>query len=86
MPQALQWYEQLENRHQILHLLETHVGDDKFWGFGGKDSPHRNYLLGYVALNLGQVDKARDYFDRVIRSKKYVHLFSTVDGALSRAL
>jgi hypothetical protein len=47
IPEAFQWYEDLEDRQEIFHYLKTQPTSEKLWGFGSEGSPHRLYLLGY---------------------------------------
>ncbi|MCB1682171.1 MAG: DUF4304 domain-containing protein [Alphaproteobacteria bacterium] len=76
---ALPWFENLRSEETIMHILQHQDEDmDTLWGFGNNPSPMRSYLLGYMALYLGQNQIARTYLQAVLDSvsfedeKKYI--------------
>lgn len=87
LPEALEWYAILGNRSEVLRILQ-HGNDsfDRFWGVGRNPSPVRSYSAGYAALALGDTAAARKHLQDAVDSKCFVHLFSSVEGALARAV
>jgi hypothetical protein len=87
LPKALEWYASLDNRSEVLRILqqedETMEG---YWGFGRNPSPARSYAAGYVALALGDEATARAHLQAAVDSNCFVHLFTGVEGALARAV
>lgn len=87
LPKALQWYGILDNRSEVLRILEhDNESFDQFWGFGRNPSPVRSYSAGYAALALGDTAAAKKHLQDAVDSKCFVHLFSSVEGALARAI
>ena len=87
LPEALDWFARLESRTEALRvLLETDEDMHHLWGFGRNPSPTRSYHAGYVALALGDTPTATAKLQEAVDSKCYVNLFSSVDGAINRAV
>ncbi|MCL4837768.1 MAG: DUF4304 domain-containing protein [Thermoanaerobaculia bacterium] len=87
IPEALAWFERLESKNSVLRiLLEQPEQMSSLWGFGNRPSPHRSYLLGYVAMQLGNDALADLEFSNAVASGCYAHLFSSVSGARHRAV
>ena len=87
IPDALNWFERLEHRTQVLEILEHDPAkSQRLWGFGTPTSPVRSYLLGYVSLSLGRIESARQHFQKAVASNSFVNFFSSVEGAINRAL
>lgn len=87
IPDALAWFERLESKTSVLRiLLEEPEQMSSLWGFGNKPSPNRSYLLGYVAMQLGDDALADREFSNAVASGCYAHLFSSVSGARHRAV
>jgi hypothetical protein len=87
IPSALQWFRRLERKEEVLNvLLAQNESMSALWGFGANPSPVRSYLSGYVALHLGQDKLARAKLQEAISSKCFADLFSSVEGAVQRAL
>lgn len=56
---AFEWYEQFEDKQNVLRiLLEDHIDMKGTWGFGNMDSPNRTKSIAYTALELGQTELA----------------------------
>lgn len=87
LPNALAGFSQLDDRREVFRVLRDQ--DEKlsqFWGFGRNPSPIRSYLLGYAALALGEHALAKSKLQEAVDSKCFLQLFSSVDGALQRAV
>jgi hypothetical protein len=51
IPDALAWFERLNQRNEVLRILrEDDERMTELWGFGRNPSPIRSYLAGYVAM------------------------------------
>jgi hypothetical protein len=84
---ALRWFDRLQDKNEVLRiLLEDPENMESLWGFGNDPSPIRSYLAGYVALSLGQREVAQAKLKEAAESKCFSHLFSSVEGAITRAL
>jgi hypothetical protein len=84
---VLSWFQRLEDKAAVLRILQERLEDmNVLWGFGNNPSPHRSYLLGYVALHLGDAVLAERELQKAVDSGCYTNLFSTVDGARYRAV
>ena len=87
LPEALNWLSRLEDRAAVLRvLLEEDEAMHHLWGFGRNPSPSRSYYAGYVALALGDRCTAMTKLQEAVDSKCYANLFTTVEGAIHRAL
>lgn len=87
LPLAMQWFERLRDKNEVLRiLLKDSEQMGSLWGFGKNPSPIRSYLSGYVALSLGQREIAQSKLKEAAESKCFVHLFNSVEGAMTRAL
>jgi hypothetical protein len=86
IPMAMGWFGRLKVKREVLRLLlESKEQLFVLWGFGNFGSPHRNYLTGYVALDLGEMDIAEKHFQATVQSGYYARLFTTVEEAIQRA-
>lgn len=69
LEEGLSWFQQFTSLDYVYELLR---GDEHYingtWGFGGKGSPARNYLTGYVALALGHYDVAAESLEAALTS------------------
>ena len=84
---ALEWFAALDERSHVLSvLLQKDEHMCRLWGFGRNPSPSRSYSTGYVALALGQQELARSKLQEAVDSKCFTRLFSSVEGAVNRAL
>jgi hypothetical protein len=84
---VLTWFERLRDKKEVLRILLNEAEEmSSLWGFGNNPSPVRSYLSGYVALNLGNMELAESKLREAADSKCFAQLFSTVEGALLRAL
>lgn len=84
---ALPWFDQFADRREILRILQDEPEDmHRLWGFGANPSPLRSYLIGYVALRVGDQEMAKRSLDAAAKSGCFNHLFADADGALARAL
>jgi hypothetical protein len=87
IPTALAWFGRLRDKSEVLRILLTEAEEmTTLWGFGNNPSPVRSYVSGYVALNLGNRSLAESKLREAAETKCFAHLFSTVEGALQRAL
>lgn len=87
LPAALEWFARLDDRAEVLRiLLENDEDMSALWGFGRNPSPLRAYHAGYVALALGDNATATAMLQEAVDSNCFVHLFSSVQGAMARAL
>jgi hypothetical protein len=85
IPVALSWFAQFEEKPEVLRILLEQDPGHALWGFGGRPSPVRSYLSGYVALALGKHDLAYEKLQEAVQSNCFATLFSSVDGAINRA-
>jgi hypothetical protein len=86
-PEMLNWFTRLSQKTEILRiLLEDNEQMQELWGFGRNPSPIRAYLAGYVALSLGDRALAETMFRQAVESNCFTSLFSSVEGAISRAV
>lgn len=87
IPMALKWFTRLDERSEVLSILQEEDEDmPRLWGFGRNPSPIRSYYAGYVALALGQKQLASNKLKEAVDSKCFTRLFSSVDGAVNRAV
>lgn len=87
LPEALAWFARLGDHSEVLRvLLEQDEDMNVLWGFGRRPSPVRSYLSGYVALKLGRQELAREKLREAVQSNCFKALFSTVEGAVNRAV
>jgi hypothetical protein len=87
VPKALDWFSRLDSRAEVLRiLLEEDEDIHHLWGFGRNPSPTRSYHAGYVALALGDLSMASSKLQEAVDSKCYVDLFTSVEGAINRAV
>src|SRR5690606_24587017 len=87
LPKALEWFSRLDDRAEVLRtLLERDEEMPLLWGFGRNPCPIRSYHAGYVALALGDSATATRMLQEAVDSKSFVSLFSSVDGAINRAV
>ena len=87
LPTALDWFARLNERSEVLSiLLEQDEDMQRLCGFGRNPSPIRSYSAGYVALSLGQKQLASDKLQEAVDSKCFTRLFSSVEGAINRAV
>jgi hypothetical protein len=87
LPIAIAWFSRLGDRSEVLSVLLGHDEDmDTLWGFGGRSSPLRSYLTGYVALAVGNQNLARQKLQEAVKSNSYTALFASVEGAVNRAM
>jgi len=87
LPRAFDWFSHLDDRAEVLRvLLESDQDMHHLWGFGSNPSPTRSYHAGYVALALGDTTTATAKLQEAVDSKCYVNLFTSVDGAINRAV
>ncbi|RZJ25524.1 MAG: hypothetical protein EOO54_06010 [Haliea sp.] len=87
IPDALGWYSRLAQREYVLDVLQDeHERNSGAWGFGNNPSPIRAYLTGYAALAVGNRALAETKLQEAVDSKCFTQLFSSVPGAISRAV
>jgi hypothetical protein len=87
LPQTMSWFERLAKKSEVLRILqEENQKMPELWGFGSNPSPMRSYLAGYVALALGQNEIAETKLQEAADSKCFVSLFTSVQGAVLRAV
>jgi hypothetical protein len=87
LPEVLSWFDRLADRAEVLRLL---LEDDEdihvCWGAGRRPSPNRSYMTGYVALSMGMQELACEKLQEAVASNCFTALFSSVDGAVNRAM
>ena len=87
VPTAIDWFSRLEDRNEVLRILMEQDEDmQHLWGFGRNPSPIRAYSAGYVSLVLGNKQSAHAKLQEAVDSKCFTRLFSSVDGAINRAV
>ena len=87
LPKAFDWFSRLDDRQEVLRiLLESDEDMHQLWGFGRNPCPMRSYHAGYVALSLGDKAIATALLQDAVDSKSFASLFSSVDGAINRAV
>lgn len=87
LPSVLKWFSQFERQEDVLDiLLNSSESMHKLWGFGRNPSPIRSYLLGYVALSLGNQSLAEEKLQEAVNSECFTYSFLSLEGALSKAL
>jgi hypothetical protein len=87
IPTALAWFKRLEDRAEVLRILQEEDEDPfKLSGFGRRPSPIRSYLTGYVAMALGKDQLAEKEFEAAVASGCFSNLFSSAKGARYRAV
>lgn len=58
--EGLPWFDRFADLREVVRTLrEDDESMEHTWGFGRPGSPSRNYMLGYVALALGDRELAR---------------------------
>ncbi|MGV6851513.1 MAG: DUF4304 domain-containing protein [bacterium] len=84
---SLNWFQRLSDKNEILNILcNEEESMENLWGFGNNPSPHRSYLTGYVAHNLGNLVLANQKLQEAVESGCYSKMFTNIDDALSKAL
>jgi hypothetical protein len=84
---AAPWFELLHNRTEVLRILEqSQESMEHLWGFGAPGSPIRNYLIGYVALRLGQVEVARKALLGAAATPSYANISERLKDDAQRAV
>jgi len=74
------WFEQFANPDDVLRILLTqHEQMSRLWGFGNNPSPLRSYMIGYVALSLGDERIAAEHLQAASAS----HSFASVHERLA---
>jgi len=87
IPEALEWFDRLARKDEVLCILKHQDASmPRLWGFGRNPSPIRSYLTGYVALSLGDKNLAGEQLQEAVNSKCFVNLFTSVEGAIQRAI
>ena len=83
--EGLNWFERFSNMQEVLRTLvqdnETAKGT---WGFGRDPSPARHLYRGYVALSLGETERALKDLRSAASSSSFQHLREQIEGELSR--
>jgi hypothetical protein len=54
---GIPWFHRFENENEVLRTLQCD-DEEGTWGFGGKDSPQRHILLGYMELSRNNLENA----------------------------
>ncbi|MBB3825897.1 DUF4304 domain-containing protein [Xanthomonas arboricola] len=87
VPTALDWLLRLEDRAEVLRILMEQDEDmQHLWGFGRNPSPIRSYFAGYVSLALDNRELAYSKLQEAVDSKCFTRLFTSVGGAVNRAV
>ena len=87
LPLVLQWFSQFERRENVLNiLLNGSERMNQLSGFGRNPSPIRSYLLGYVALSMGNQSLAEEKLQEAVNSGCFAYSFLSLEEALSKAL
>lgn len=83
LTEGRQWFKQFESSEEILRILmfETEK-NGVLWGFGNNPSLSRAYLVGFTALNMGELKLAEEHLKSVIESGR----FEAVDAELLTAV
>lgn len=84
---ALDWFSKFrmkESVHRIL--LEDEPSSDGTWGFGNTNSPIRNKLTAYSALQLNQVDLAMEKLEKLLDFYKDEYAKMKYDYYLERVV
>jgi len=56
---GLSWFNKFDTKEKVFQILnEDEMDMDGTWGFGNKNSPNRNRLLAYTAIELGSYNFA----------------------------
>jgi hypothetical protein len=84
--EGLAWFVSLSDpQEQLRVLLDERESEETVWGMGGRPSPRRDFLTGYVALTLGRHDLAREHLRRARTSGCYDYSVATLDEAIRAA-
>jgi len=68
------WFEKFSNKQQCIYYLQTEEENmDGTWGFGRKDSPARNLLIGYLAHWSGNRILAKTSLEKVLHSNCFLN-------------
>lgn len=87
IPEALAWFMRLSDRNEVLRTLREDDEDMQLlWGIGRNPSPFRSYLTGYAALSVGDRELAEIKLGEAVSSKCFANLFSSIEGAINRAI
>lgn len=63
--EGMKWFEKFSGFNYTYKYLRQKQENDYAFNFGIKDSPARNYLLGYFARRLGKEKEAKLYLSKV---------------------
>jgi uncharacterized protein DUF4304 len=83
LTQGMQWFKQFERPDEVLRIFmcePERIGE--LWGFGNNPSPSRNYLVGYVALAIGNNEVALAH----LRAAQESGCFPNVTNELQTAI
>jgi hypothetical protein len=69
---SIGWFTKLSDKQECLRLLqEDSENMAGTWGFGNKNSPHRNLLIGHFAYWMGDKKLANESLKKVYDSGSY---------------
>ncbi|OZY86505.1 hypothetical protein CBP51_05635 [Cellvibrio mixtus] len=87
LPLIHEWFSQFEHRENVFNILLNGTERlHKLFGFGRNPSPIRSYLLGYVALSIGNRALAEEKLQEAVESQCFTYHFASLEEALSKAL
>ncbi len=77
--EGIKWYNQFETKEKVFGIiLDKEIEINGTWGFGNYDSPMRNELVAYTALEIGKFDlaiknlnKLLEYYKEEYKETKY---------------
>jgi hypothetical protein len=83
--EGFQWFQRFSDMREVLRtLLEDDEETQGTWGFGANPSPARHLFRGYVALAVGETDRAFKDLSRAASSSSYDQLRERIKADLSR--
>ena len=65
---ALPWFEKFSDLENAFAAIHNRNADDfGIFGWGNRNSPHYNFILGYLCLELGRKQMALECFEEVMK-------------------
>jgi predicted kinase len=86
IPRTLELFDVYADKKSVLEILLEQKEPVGLGPTCNNSSPKLSYLTGYVASCLGDHELARKKLQEAVDSQCYINLFSSVDGALNRAM
>ncbi|MGN6671254.1 MAG: DUF4304 domain-containing protein [Candidatus Nucleicultricaceae bacterium] len=78
---GFKWFSEFQDNKTLLDFLLTKDENNTF-GMGNNPSPQRSLLIGFAAAELGNWERAKVEFEKVIQSGCFEHLHEFISAKL----